>query len=131
MAIKIKPTSTIVARLGLEDGGRVQKYFNDRCRIHMDKYVPYRDGNLRLNVSQATDGSYITYHSPYAHYQYEGILYVDPETGSSWARKDTTKVPTSTPLTYHTPGTGHHWDKRMWSVEGDTIIKELQDYIRR
>ena len=129
MAVKIKPTSVIIANLGLGPNGDVQKYFTHRCRVHMDKYVPYEEGNLRTLVEEGNN--YIKYYSPYAHYMYEGILYVDPETGSSWARKDVTKVPTGKPLVYHTAGTGSHWDKRMWSAEKDQVIKEIQDYVRR
>ena len=128
--VKMKPTSVIKARLGINPNGRVQKYFTNMAKRYMDKYVPLGDtGLLRSNVS--VDGNIITYKSPYAHYQYKGILYVDPETGSSWAGKDVTKVPTGEPLNYHTPGTGLHWDKKMMTAEGDKLIKEVQKYIDR
>lgn len=127
--MKMQPISTIKANLGIEPNGRVQRFFTHTCRVHMDKYVPYRDGNLRTSIIEKSDS--ITYASPYAHYMYEGELYVDPETGSSWARKDVTKVPTGKDLVFHTPGTGKHWDKRMWSAEKEQVIKEVQDYIGR
>ena len=117
----LKPSGIIQAKLGLDQNGKVQKRFTHNCRIYMDKYVPYMDGDLRTNVLEENDR--ITYQSPYAHYMYEGKLYIDPETGSSWARKDTTKVATNKDLVYHTPGTGHHWDRRMVSAEIDDVIK--------
>lgn len=117
----LKPSGIIQAKLGLDQNGKVQKRFTHNCRIYMDKYVPYMDGDLRTNVLEESDR--ITYQSPYAHYMYEGKLYIDPETGSSWARKDTTKVATNKDLVYHTPGTGHHWDRRMVSAEIDDVIK--------
>lgn len=129
MPVRLQPSSIILANLGLQPNGDVHKYFTHRCRVHMDKYVPYEEGNLRKLVEEGTN--YVKYKSPYAHYMYEGILYVDPETGSSWARKDITKVPTGKNLTYHTAGTGDHWDKRMWSAEKNQVIKEVQDYIKR
>lgn len=52
----------------------MQKFLTDTCYKHMDKYVPNDVGNLRDNVDKGTD--YITYKSPYAHYQYIGKLYV-------------------------------------------------------
>lgn len=113
MPVKIKPTSTIVANLGLEPNGRVQKYFTQRCRVHMDKYVPMDDGNLRKNVTQGED--YIRYNSPYARYQYYGI------------RGDGTHQVKH----YTTPGSGTYWDKRMWTAEGDIVTQEVQSYIRR
>lgn len=130
MALDFEPASVIVANLGLEPNGRVHKYFTHRCRVHMDKYVPYDEGHLR--TEDVTEGiNYIEYGQPYAHYMYEGVLYVDPETGSSWARKNVTKVPTGKQLEYHTAGTGDHWDNRMWSAEQKQVVKEVQDYIRR
>lgn len=109
MSVKLKPTSQIKARLGLEPNGRVQKFFTNTCYKHMDKYVPYREGNLRTIVDVQDDS--ITYESPYAKYQYYGIS----KNGK--------------PLNYRTPGTGDHWDKRMVSAEIDDVVKEVQDYI--
>jgi hypothetical protein len=109
VAIKIKPTSEIKARLGLEPNGRVQKFFTNTCYKHMDKYVPYREGNLRTIVD--IDADKITYESPYAKYQYYGI-----------SKK-------GKPLKYRTPGTGSYWDKKMVSAEIDDVVKEVQDYI--
>ena len=111
MPVKIQPTSTIKARLGIEPNGRVQKFFTNTCYKHMDKYVPMDDGNLRTIVSIKTDS--ITYEMPYARYQYYGI------------REDGThKV-----IHYTTPGTGAYWDKRMVSAEIQDVLKEVQKYI--
>ena len=129
MKLKMKPVGVIKAELGLEPNGKIQKKFTHLCRVHMDKYVPQRDGDLATQVEEGFD--YVKYQSPYAHYQYMGILYVDPETGSPFARKKATKVPTNRKLTYHKPGTGDHWDERMKSAEMDAVLRELQDYIRR
>lgn len=71
MAVVIKPTSVIKARLGLEPNGKVQSYFTSTCQKHMDKYVPMRLGNLRRIVDVQPDR--IIYKSPYAHAQYVGF----------------------------------------------------------
>lgn len=92
-------TSRVVFRIFGD--GKVHQYLTQRTAHYMDRFVPYGEGGLRINNKVAKD--YIEYQSPYAHYQYRGILYVDPVTGSSWARKDTTKVPTGKPLRPHTP----------------------------
>ena len=125
MPVRFQPTSVIKAGLGIEPNGRVQRFFTHTCRLHMDKYVPYANGDLRRNVTETSDS--VIYKTPYAHYMYEGELYVDPETGSSWARKDAIKVPTGKRLRYHTPGTGKYWDKRMWSAEKDKVLQEVQN----
>ena len=111
MPVKLKPTSEIKARLGIEPNGRVQKFFTNTCYKHMDKYVPQDEGNLRINVDIQSDS--ITYESPYAHAQYVGIVH-----GSEVKN-------------YTTPGTGPYWDKRMVSAEMQDVVKEVQDYIGR
>lgn len=137
MPVKLN-TSTIKARLGIEPNGRVQKYFQDTCYRYMDKYVPRDDGNLRRDVD-LSDPTKIVYESPYAHYQYEGKLYVmengkgayySPEYGF-WSKKGVAKQPTDIDLVYHTAGTGHHWDERMKSAEMDDVINKVQKYIDR
>jgi hypothetical protein len=111
MPIKMKPTSQIKARLGIQPNGRVQKFFTNTCYKHMDKYVPMREGNLRTIVDINSDN--IVYESPYARYQYYGM------------RNDGSRVVTK----YTTPGTGPYWDKRMVSAEMQDVVKEVQDYI--
>ena len=111
MPVKLKPTSQIKARLGIEPNGRVLKFFTNTCYKHMDKYVPMREGNLRTIVDIQSDS--ITYESPYAQYQYKGM------------REDGSRVVKN----YTTPGTGPYWDKRMVSVEMQDVVKEVQDYI--
>ena len=113
MPVKLKPTSQIKARLGIQPNGRVQKFFTNTCYKYMDKYVPMREGNLRTVVDVQADS--ITYESPYAQYQYKGMR----EDGSRPVKK------------YTTPGTGPYWDKRMVSAEMQDVVKEVQDYIGR
>ena len=108
MPVKLKPTSEIKARLGIEPNGRVQKFFTNTCYKHMDKYVPKDNGDLRTIVDIKSDS--ITYESPYAHVQYVGF----------------TRGPVKK---YTTPGTGTYWDKRMVSAEMQDVVKEVQDYI--
>ena len=109
MPVKLKPTSQIKARLGIEPNGRVQKFFSNTCYKHMNKYVPMDEGNLRINADVRADS--ITYESPYARYQYYGIS----KSGK--------------PLNYRTPGTGDYWDKRMVSAEMEQVVQEVQNYI--
>lgn len=109
--VKMQPISVIEARLGIEPNGKVQKFFTNTCRIHMDKYVPMDTGALRENVSVTSDS--ITYESPYAHYQYMGISKNGKE------------------LNYKTPLTGSSWDERMKTAELNDVIQETQDYFDR
>lgn len=113
MSTKMKPTSEIKARLGIEPNGRVQNFFTNTCYKHMDKYVPKDEGNLRTIVD--VESNSITYESPYAKYQYYGM------------RDDGTHIVKN----YTTPGTGPYWDKRMVSAEMQDIVKEVQNYVNR
>ena len=110
MPLKMQPTSVIKANLGLENGGPVHRYFTHSCRLHMDKYIPMDEGNLRTQVDE--ESTYIVYEEPYAYPQYIGY----------------TKGPVKN---YTTPGTGPYWDKRMWSAEGNIIIREIQNKFNR
>ncbi len=72
-------------------------------------FVPMLTGSLRQRT-KAEDGTVI-YPGPYARYLYYGKLYVDPLTGSSYARKGVAKVPAQPErdLVFHKPGTDSHW----------------------
>ena len=112
MPVKMQPTSVIKAHLGIDPNGRIHTFFTNTCYKRMTKYVPMSNleskGQLRENVHINTDS--ITYESPYAHAQYVGY--------------------TSGPVVnYTTPGTGPYWDQRMWNVESQDIIKEVQKVI--
>lgn len=72
----LKPINEIKANLGLEPNGRVQKFFTNTCKNHMDKYVPKDTGMLRENVAVESDN--ITYQSSYAHAQYIGEVHGSP-----------------------------------------------------
>lgn len=115
--MRLKPISTLKADLGINPGGKVQKFFTDTCAKHMDKYVPKEKGVLRDTVvkdgettSNVTSNT-ITYAQEYAHAQYTGIVNGSPVTN------------------YTTPGTGPYWDKRMKSAEMQIVVKEVQDYV--
>lgn len=69
-----------------------------QARSDTSPYVPFLTGSLDQRTRVV--GNTIIYPGPYAHYLYVGLLKVDPETGSAWARQGVTKVLTSTPLKY-------------------------------
>ena len=110
MPVQLKPTSVIKARLGIDPNGSIQKFFVNTCAKHMDKYVPMREGVLRL---YQISGNYIIYSAPYAEYQYYGQRY----NGTHIVKN------------YTTPGTGPYWDRRMASAEMSDIINEVQSLI--
>lgn len=82
-----------------------------QVRKDTSPYVPALTGSLDTRtriegfsdagLGPGTGGSTIVYPGPYARYLYFGKLMVDPETGSSYARKGTTKVLTDKNLVFN------------------------------
>ena len=74
-----------------------------------EPFVPMLNGVLRGQTKVV--GNLIIYPGPDARYLYYGKLYVDPLTGSPYARKGVTKVPAvpEKDLIFHRPGTCSHW----------------------
>ena len=140
MKVSFKPTSVVKARLGIEPNGRVQKYFVKRVADYMDNYVPIDRGILK---KYKIEGNFIIYEQPYAHYMYEGKVMgpnipIKNQAGNitGWfSPRGKRKTYTGKEINYsksqargHTYA-GPHWDKRMWTVEKDNIIEELQKLI--
>jgi len=131
----LEPISKIKADLGIDPNGKLQTFFTSECKRFMDRYTPLSTGGILSGMLQnnfAYGPDYIDYNSPYAHYMYQGLSYVDPDTGSSYAKKGATKVTTNTPLHYNEePTRGAFWDSVMWSIHKDEITKEMQDFVDR
>lgn len=122
--------TTIKTDLDINNNGSTHKYFTERCWVKMGYFIPGGiNGELHKNVNLSINE--IAYNSPYAHYMWAGELYIDPNTGSSYAKKGVTKEPTGIALNYHTPGTGAFWNIRMWNAKEEEIVKEVQQFIDR
>lgn len=106
------------------------------------KYTPMQEGILRSNVT--TEPFQVTYESPYAHYQWEGIKYVDPEYGvSGWfdansgrwfSRPGVTKVPSGEPLNYskeQNPLATSHWEQPAFEAFNGVVANEVSRYLKR
>ena len=139
MSVKIKPTSVIKARLGIQKGGPVHAFFTESCYKYMTSFVP---GGVKSHLNQNIDlqEDKIIYQGPDAHYLYIGKKYIDPKYKIGafyspdygyWSRPGISKINSGQDLNYHTPGTGSQWDKRMWTSKGEEVIKEVQEYIDR
>lgn len=124
--VNMKPDSVIEARLGIEEGGRIHKFFTNQCALHMDKYVPFDSGDLATtvvdggvvtgNVKETT----ITYEQPYAKYQYYGM------------RKDGShRINEGNRKRDRHPQATSYWDRQMVSAELPEIIEEVQNEIKR
>lgn len=118
----IDSLETIKKKLKIDDNGPAQAFMTATVAKAMDKYVPFDTGTLAETVifngrptSNVTENT-ITYTQPYAEYVYKGIS----KSGK----------PLNYSLDKHTYA-GPHWDQRMLTAEKDSIIKQIEDYIRR
>lgn len=96
------------------------------------KYTPMQQGILRSNID--IEPWKVIYKSPYAHYQWTGILYVSLTTGSSWARLNEIKIPTNKHLNYsaeQNPLATDHWEVPAYRAFKRQVANAISAYIRR
>lgn len=131
-----RPLSTIAYERSGGDEGRL--YLANTCKRFMDKYVPFKMGvlsqNVRIYVRNQT--GYIVYNSPYAHYQFEGILYVSSKNGSAWASAGEHKVKAQPERSLEYSKARHplatsHWDKAMMTARKADLTASYQRWLRR
>ena len=67
----------IAQRHGITKGGAVQKYVDNACIRAMEPYTPARNMILTQSARTGTviGSGEIVQNTPYAHYQYEGVVY--------------------------------------------------------
>lgn len=93
-------------------------------------YTPMETGTLF--ESTTIRPKEIEYNAPYAHYLYHGELMVDPETGSSYAKKDAKKVYAGTELQFDKskhPLASKEWDKAAEPTQKPKLIDSMQKYV--
>lgn len=95
-------------------------------------FVPFLTGSLDQRTR--ADGSQVIYPGPYARYLYYGKLMVDPETGSSYARKGTTKVLTDKNLVFNKASHANaqsHWFEASKSENLEKWIRTADKAVKR
>lgn len=114
-----------------------QCYLDGAVLDDCNMYVPFRMGELRNSGTRNTvkGSGEVKWVTPYAHYQHEGKVYVDPVTGAAAfyiegvgfrSRKNVPKVESERHLQYHEAGTGSHWFEKAKRVHGKEWIKEVK-----
>ena len=132
----LRPLDKIKYERSGGDKGRL--FLANKAKRLMDPYVPRRMNPLSTNIrTYVEDGEgYVKYNEPYAHYQYEGILYVSSKTGSAWARSQEYKVPASPRKELKHPPNGSHplatsyWDKAMMTARGTDLVAAYNRWLR-
>lgn len=139
ITIKLYNAPATVHRLAESD--KIGKFLASEWSRYFAKYTPMQEGILASNIT--IDPFKVTYNSPYAHYQWEGKLYVDPITGKGafydkdygfWSRPGVPKVPTNIPLNYskeQNPLATSHWEVPAFEMYKNIVAKSVSEYIRR
>ena len=141
--VDMAPVSSIMKRLGVTPDGEVQAFVTNMVNHRITRYMPFRSSVLATKAKipgsehledrkRITGPTEITVLGPYAHFQYEGKVWIYPPTGSTWAPKGGMKEKTDDDLTYDkgkNPEAGSHWDRALMAAEGDAMRQDLQDYI--
>lgn len=94
-------------------------------------FVPMLTGSLRTRTR--VTGNEVIYPGPYARYLYYGKLYVDPLTGSSYARKGIAKVPAlpEKDLIFHRAGTCSHWFEASKAQNMEKWVRVAEKAVKR
>lgn len=94
-------------------------------------FVPMLTGSLRTRTR--VTGNEVIYPEPYARYLYYGKLYVDPLTGSSYARKGIAKVPAvpEKDLIFHRAGTCSHWFEASKAQNMEKWVRVAEKAVKR
>ena len=124
----------LVKSVGLDEGGKVQKYIDSFVLYHSEPYVPGKHIHDSGVVATKIGSGKVIWDTPDANYLYEGKLMVDPITLKGaffapdygfWSRPNTQKImdPTGRDLVYHGGGLrGSHWFDRMIDNEMDDLL---------
>lgn len=141
--VEMCPVRNVIARIGIDRKGAVQRFVTSTINRRITKYMPYRTGALSTKLKFIKSDTEIEVNAPYAAYQYYGKVMVNSATGKGPAlipgvgyryKKGTVLRTTDRDLRYDTtknPMAGPYWDRRLMASEGAQIAQEVQAYVNR
>ena len=132
--LELDDLDDILARRGLQPGGKVQKVVDEAVLRYCAPKVPFDTGYLiRSAITASAIGEgLIVYATPYARYLYYGEIYgpnipifEGGELAGFRSPKGKKKHPTGRKLTYQgAPERGAFWFERMLPEHRDDIVQE-------
>ena len=108
--LQMDPTQKILLKRYLNKNGKAQAFFTKTCEKHMNKYVPFLTGNLK-DITCTVKTKQIVYNAPYS----RKVYYTNKGNGKQGTSYGGLR--------------GRYWDKRMMSSEGNTIVKEVANFV--
>lgn len=136
MSVNVKvdiPVGKILSSRGLGNDNRARKHLASEVKRFSEPYTPWQQGILARSAVISGDGSTLTYQGPYAHYQWEGVVYGPNYTNGEifWSGK-APKKPTGGKLTYSGGGLrGKKWTIRMLADKSKDLERSMDAYIKR
>lgn len=141
--IELDPAPRVIKRLGLSKDGDVQRFVTSDVMRRIQRYMPYRSGNMikRMIANTNINKPEIVIPGPEARMLYFGKVMVDPKTGKAgfltddgWkSRKGVKKVVSSRDIEYtktKNPLAGPYWERRMKAAEMNAISASVRRYIK-
>ena len=129
----------ILAHYGMDTGGRLQQVLDQRVIDYCTPYVPASPNRtLEFSAQASTEigSGLVIWNTPYAHYQYMGIVYgpnipiIEGGVLMGWfSPPGRPKSPTDRELTYdkaQNPLAGSYWFERMKADRLNDILDELR-----
>lgn len=110
---------------------RAQWWLDNQVMTDMVPYMPMQTGTF-INLTRARSaalagtGKVVAAAPPMGRFLYEGVVMVDPETGSPWARPGAKKIVTAQPLTYSNPKATPHWFETAKENHGKEWVKGVK-----
>ena len=133
----------IIDKYGLENG-RTQRVIDSAFMGYLDKYMPMDSSQMitSMYISTKVGSGEININTPYAHYQHEGVKYIDPKyktgafhdpvSGRYWSRPGIKEVPSNEKLNYHGGALrGDHFVERMLADHFEDILNAGQEEINK
>lgn len=116
-------------------GNKTLLFMANEAKRLMDPYVPARNLVLAQNVRIYVEGEVgvVHYTSPYARFQYKGLVMISLVTGSPFARHGESKVVTGRRLNHsggRHPLATSEWDKAMKAAKIDAYTSAVQAFVR-
>lgn len=131
MSLEIKWNRTPQQIAGRIFDDATMTYVHTRLHAYCSDYVPMDSGALDQTVDITPE--YVHYKSPYAHFQWEGLVFVD-ERGSTYALPNHSKHATTTLLQYSDdkhPLATSHWEVAAMAAHKGDLCRGIENYLKR
>ncbi len=129
----------LVRKLGINRRGSVQMAVAEEVLRLSDALVPFDSGVLKQSAMIEDGGEIVSWNTPYARYQYYGMLMVDPKYKKGamfnkeygfWSRPGVVKELTDTSLHYQGQGTSHWVEVAMQNGGMEQVLEAARKKLR-